>query len=363
MSSDGQSVSIDGPGSAAIAERSAGVACTAEKPGIDPNQSEFVDTDEQPASAKASSAAAPHAPTHRSTEYTGPLAPEAGLLQEPDRGGIGGDAGGLDPVQPQGPERKRNQGGHRRGHVAMAGESRAHPVAKAAGLGAAAPDIGERQTPDQDLIALAEDEERIGQVAALILRIAADAPAEGGAGEVIDRPGRLPGREEVTARRMQRRPFRIVGILGRAQRHAIPHDGGQLLGETDRAKERHGGLRDQAAFRARLSAIVAALSRPGPGPSAATAGRPRAISARPAARALSTVTPSMRATSSSSGIGRPQAKIWRASCSVRALELSSAIKSPAFICALARAISASLMVSAALVISPTTTRISSGRSF
>ena len=37
------------------------------------------------------------------------------------------------------------------------------------------------------------------------------------------------------------------------------------------------------------------------------AGRPRAISARPAARALSTVTASILPTSSSSGTGRPQA--------------------------------------------------------
>jgi hypothetical protein len=74
-----------------------------------------------------------------------------------------------------------------------------------------------------------------------------------------------------------------------------------------------------ATLRTRLSAIVAALSRPGPGPSAAIAGRPRPIKACPAARALSGVTDSMRSTSSSNGIGRPQAKIWRASCSVRAL--------------------------------------------
>ena len=60
---------------------------------------------------------------------------------------------------------------------------------------------------------------------------------------------------------------------------------------------------------AAVSAIVAAHSSPGPGPSAATAGRPRAINARPAARALSTVTASIFATISSSGMGRPQLMI------------------------------------------------------
>ena len=47
---------------------------------------------------------------------------------------------------------------------------------------------------------------------------------------------------------------------------------------------------------------------------------------------------------------------------MRAEELSSAISRPAFIWVLARAISASVMVSDAPVISSTTTRMSSGRS-
>src|SRR5262245_57727511 len=74
MSTVGQSVSIDGGDSAAAsAERSAGVACTVEKPGIDGNQSELVDADEHPAKARASSDAAPHAPMRRSTEFAGPI--------------------------------------------------------------------------------------------------------------------------------------------------------------------------------------------------------------------------------------------------------------------------------------------------
>ena len=114
-----------------------------------------------------------------------------------------------------------------------------------------------------------------------------------------------------------------------------------------------------AARRVKVSAIAAALSSPEPSPRTAVASLPRAISARPAARALSTVTASTRATNSSSGIGRPRVIIWRASCSMRAPELSSAISSPAFICALARATSGSEMVSAVLAISSTISRISS----
>ena len=39
------------------------------------------------------------------------LALEAGLFQKLDRGDVGGDAGGLQPVQPQEVERDRNEAG------------------------------------------------------------------------------------------------------------------------------------------------------------------------------------------------------------------------------------------------------------
>src|SRR3954471_10282561 len=85
MSSDGQSFSIDGSQgvSAAIAERSPDVAWTLENPGTDGNQSEtpLLENDEQPASAKPSSAAPANAglsiatwpPTVRSTECPVPI--------------------------------------------------------------------------------------------------------------------------------------------------------------------------------------------------------------------------------------------------------------------------------------------------
>src|SRR6188472_3673062 len=110
------------------------------------------------------------------------------------------------------------------------------------------------------------------------------------------------------------------------------------LVETDCAEECHdvSVVAVQAARRNRLSAIAAVLARPLPGPSAAIAGLARLIKARPAARALAMVTASTLLTISSSGIGRPYASICLASWPTRASELSSAIKSPAFIWALAR---------------------------
>src|SRR5712692_5204366 len=97
------------------------------------------------------------------------LALEAGLFQEPDGPDIGGDASGFDAVQPQCPERERNDGIDRRGHMALPRMDRPHPVAEAAGLGAATADIGQRQAADEHIVRLAEDEERIGEIAALVL--------------------------------------------------------------------------------------------------------------------------------------------------------------------------------------------------
>src|SRR5262249_40962436 len=77
MSTVGQSVSTDGNGSAAaIAERSAGVVCTGEKPGIDGNQSELPppEKDEQPTRPRATSAPTPTA-ADRLTKYALRMAP------------------------------------------------------------------------------------------------------------------------------------------------------------------------------------------------------------------------------------------------------------------------------------------------
>ena len=92
-------------------------------------------------------------------------------------------------------------------------------------------------------------------------------------------------------------------ICGPRSTTPSPAIGGSGSGALSVRNNAMGGL--QAARRLRLSTIVAAPSSPLPGPSAAIAGRARAISAVPAARVLSTVTLSIRATISSIGSGRP----------------------------------------------------------
>src|ERR1700722_19705699 len=72
------------------------------------------------------------------------LAHEADIFQEPDRSGIGRDAGRFQPVQPQGAEGERDHRTHRRRHVALPDVRKPHPVTEAAGLRDAASDIGQR---------------------------------------------------------------------------------------------------------------------------------------------------------------------------------------------------------------------------
>src|SRR6266566_2521014 len=252
------------------------------------------------------------------------LAGESTVLEQADRGGVAGNARRLHAMQPQRAEREGQECAHGRGHVAAASIGPADPISEAPRLGDAAAHIGQRQAAQQHLVAAAEDEEGIGLVVALVLGVTAQAPAERRAREIVGRPGRLPGGEEGPAGVAQRRPFGIIA----------------------------------GAWRPRLSAIAAALSSPA-GPSAANAGGLRRINSRPAARALSTVTASTLAMISSIASGRPWAKICRASCSARALELSSAISRPAFICALARSTSLASRSSAAAPSWSTTTRISS----
>src|SRR5207253_10288579 len=89
-----------------------------------------------------------------------PLAGEAAFLQHPDRRRIGGNAGGLDAVQVELAEQRRQQYPERRGHVAAAGMGLADPIADGAGLHDAAADIGERDAADHGAIRLAGDDER-----------------------------------------------------------------------------------------------------------------------------------------------------------------------------------------------------------
>src|SRR5262249_25181785 len=309
------------------------------------------------------------------------LALEACFLQQSDRRNIGRNTRSFDPMKLQRPERKGNDGVDCSRHMTLARVGCSYPVAETARLGTAPTNIRERQTAQQNIIVLTKNEEGIGEVAALVFGVALNATAKGCAGKVVGGPGRLPWREEIAARFSQRYPFRAVGHLRRPQHDAVAHNCRHRVGQADGAEECHGDQPSdgrQTDYRERFALVVRSSSdftRPGGrdcrrsgrlvrvgrqgrarrgrrppaawparGASAATAGRPRSMSARPAARALSTVTASIFSTSSSSGTGRPQLNSWRASCSARADELSSAISNPAFIWAFARETSASLMV-------------------
>src|SRR5438067_4759531 len=89
-----------------------------------------------------------------------PLAAESGLLQKPDRGDVGRNAGRLDAMQPQRAEREGQDGCDRRRHVPLPRIGRAHPIAETASLSATAADVGEREASNEAVVALAEDKER-----------------------------------------------------------------------------------------------------------------------------------------------------------------------------------------------------------
>src|SRR5262245_66194663 len=85
------------------------------------------------------------------------LAGEAALLQDPDRGRIRGDAGGLDAMQIELSEQCRQQHAQRRGHVAAMRKRLTNPIADGAGLYDAAPHIGERDAADHGAVELAAE--------------------------------------------------------------------------------------------------------------------------------------------------------------------------------------------------------------
>src|SRR6185437_2731606 len=113
------------------------------------------------------------------------LALEARFFKQTDRSGIGRYARRLQPMQPQRSEAERNQGAHRRRHVAFAGKRRA----------------------DQRIVIAAKDQEGISEIAARILGVALEPPAERAACEIVRRPSRLPRHEKGAAGFAQRRPF------------------------------------------------------------------------------------------------------------------------------------------------------------
>jgi hypothetical protein len=133
-----------------------------------------------------------------------------------------------------------NDGVDRSRHVTLARVGRAHPVAKAARLGTTATNVGQGQAAYENIVVLAENEERVSQIAALVLGIALDATAKRRSGQVVGGPSRLPRREEVATRLAQRRPFGTIGHLWGTQNDAVARDRGHQVGRADGAKECHG---------------------------------------------------------------------------------------------------------------------------
>src|SRR4051812_20308145 len=201
----------------------------------------------------------------------------------------------LDAVQAQGLEDERDQGLNSVGHIALAREFGADPVAQGAALGDAAPDIGERAAAQQGVVALAQHKEDIGRILPYLLLIALDAAAEGTAREFVISPHRLPGREKFPALAAQARPVQIVGNARIAQIDAFAPDHrllaarkDQAAHESDRAGLGEGSLDHYSAASGiapvsvlgllpKRAAKAAWLSSFLMGPTAAMVGRPASI--------------------------------------------------------------------------------------
>src|SRR6476469_6545791 len=208
-------------------------------------------------------------------------------------------------MQPQGRKAVRYQCPNGSSHIPLAGKRRTNPIPHTPRLRHAATNIGNRQSSNHRVVVAAEYQEGISQITALIFGISLEPAAESAAREIVSRPNRLPWNQKAPARFAQRRPFGKIAAVRRTQRHARAGHARHCFVGTYGSEKRHGRIAGHAARRTRLSAIAAVLARPLPGPSAAIAGLARPIKARPAARALSTVTASTLATISSSGTGRP----------------------------------------------------------
>jgi hypothetical protein len=209
-----------------------------------------------------------------------PLAFEAVALKEARRSDVCRDAGGLQPMQPQIRERKAHRRRDRTRHIAAARIGRAHPVAEGRGLGDAAADASDRDAADQRMIALAEDHERVGLVARHFLGLAAKSAAEGAAGEVVRRPGRLPGDKKIAALFAHVAPSEVVAVLGRPQVQAIAPDGRGRVARSADAEKRH-RLRSPKAAASRGTRRALFRSRQSPRSSAPSAASRRQRRGRP----------------------------------------------------------------------------------
>ena len=263
-----------------------------------------------------------------------PFAMEAVALQQRDRRRVVGNAGRFDAMQAQRREAESDDRGDRARHVSLSGVRRAHPIAERRRLRDAAADAAEREPAEQFVRRRVEDEEGVGFVARHFLRLAAQAPAEGGAGEVVLRPGRLPGRQERAALLAQPRPRGIVRADRRTQMTPSPRNSGSGSRGLVRRKSAMSGPQPPLRRRA-TPARSSALPTP---PIAATVGGDLSMAA-PALRTSSTVTASIRAEHFFERERAPVDEHLARKLLGRALGNSRAVKVETFICALARRIS------------------------
>ena len=192
-----------------------------------------------------------------------PLAGEASPLQELDGGDIGGQARSLEPVQLERIEYERDNSADGRCHIPLPGMLGADPIAEGTGLGHPAAHIAQRQAADERAARRREDEQRVAHVLAEVAHIVADAAAEGGAGQLVGSPNRLPGREKIVARGAQLRPVGIVGHLRGAQQHPVRLDDRAEIARGGGTQQRHSFNVPHAAwlgarvnFAARLSNLA-----------------------------------------------------------------------------------------------------------
>src|SRR5208282_1219599 len=225
---------------------------------------------------------------------------EAIALEQGDGRRILGNASRLDAMKPQsgkGEIDSRRDGAR---HSPLAGVRGAHPVAERPALRHPAPDAAERDSAQQFVSRAVENEERIGLVASHVLVLPPQAPAKGGAGQVIVRPRRLPGLQKSAARGPQSGPGRIIRQRRRPQVKAVAPQQRLRARGSRQAKKRH-----HTPFKA-----PAILTWPGTlptAPIAATVGADLSMAA-PVLRTSSTVMPSTRAIISLMERGRP--KTW-----------------------------------------------------
>ena len=114
-------------------------------------------------------------------------------------------------MQGQGPESEARKGPDRGQGQALPGIGRAAPIPDRAHLGDAAADVGQGDAPRQGTVVLPEHQEGIGLAEVDVAGIGRQSPAPGGAGEIVLRPGGLPGLKETAGGLAQVAPFREVG--------------------------------------------------------------------------------------------------------------------------------------------------------